>query len=229
MKLAFIVLITITTLIACKKEPRVLDRDIQRVVFNQGLANELEEMATADQIAAYIPQGKYKELSNDEWSTFKDSIFTSNQKRVQEIFNKHGFVGYDLAGKKGSDDFWIIVQHSDQLPEFQKEVLQKMKIEVDNNNANPANFGLLTDRYNLNTNQSQVYGNQVIYNKHTGQAYPKKLGDSIYVNARRQSIGLEPLEDYLNDMTKMHFDINKAYFEELGLSIPPPYKKTVIK
>lgn len=225
MRLAFIVLITITTLISCKKEPRVLNSNTQKVVFNQELANELEEMAAGDQIAAYIPQGKYKELSNGEWSTFKDSIFTSNQKRIEEIFNKYGFVGYDLAGKKGSDDFWIIVQHSDHLPEFQKEVLQKMKIEVDNNNANPANFGLLTDRYYLNTNQSQVYGTQVIYNKHTGQAYPKKLRDSIYVNARRQSIGLEPLEDYLNHMTKMHFEINKAYFEELGLSIPPPYKK----
>ncbi len=58
----------------------------------------------------------------------------------------------------------------------------------------------------------------------TGQAYPKNLLDSLGVNERRKSIGLEPLEDYLNGMTKMHFEMNKHYFLDKGITKPLLYK-----
>lgn len=197
----------------------------EKVEFNQDLANELKKMAEVDQIAAYIPQGKYKKMTTEQWKSFKDSVFTTHQKRLKQIFNKHGFVGFDLAGKKGSDNFWLMVQHSDHNPNFQKEVLYKMKIEVDKKNASPSNYGLLVDRVNLNTGKKQVYGTQVTYNMTTGQAYPKPLKDSLKVNERRKSIGLEPIEKYLNSMTEMHFEMNKnGYLKDLGINKPKLYK-----
>ena len=58
----------------------------------------------------------------------------------------------------------------------------------------------------------------------TGQAYPKDLEDSLNVNERRKSIGLEPLEEYLNEMTEMHFEMNKEYYSEKGITEPKLYK-----
>ena len=98
--------------------------------FNQNLTNELKRMKKVDQIAAYIPQGEYTKMSEIEWNSIKDSVFVTHQKRIEEIFNEFGFVGYDLAGKDGSDNFWVIVQHSDHLPKFQMKVLEKMKEQV---------------------------------------------------------------------------------------------------
>ena len=195
----------------------------EKIEFNQKLADELQEMAKIDQIAAYIPQGKYKEFSEIEWNSFKDSVFITNQKRISEIFDKHGFVGFDLAGEKGSRNFWMIIQHSDHNPIFQKEVLKEMKKEVDKENATSTNYGLLVDRVNLNTGQSQIYGTQVTYNVNNGQAYPKKLEDSTNVNQRRKSIGLESIEDYLNGMSKMHFEMNKEYYSSKGITEPTLY------
>ncbi|MEM7185633.1 MAG: DUF6624 domain-containing protein [Bacteroidota bacterium] len=204
-------------LTGCKEKTTVSEETTEKIAFNQTLADELKRMAEVDQIAAYVPQGKYEKLSKEEWNAFKDSVFTTHQKRLKQLFDQHGFVGFDLAGKEGSQNFWLMVQHSDHDPDFQKEVLEKMKIEVDRDNALPSNYGLLVDRVRLNTGGRQVYGTQVTYNMETGQAYPKNLEDSINVNQRRKSIGLEPLEAYLNDMSQMHFEMNKEYYTKKGV------------
>lgn len=204
--------------IGCKE--RNVDKKNQ---FSQKLANELKKMAKADQIAAYIPQGKYKELSEKQWNKFKDSVFTANQKRVEEIFNQYGFVGFDLAGKQGSSNFWLIVQHSDHNTEFQKRVLSKMKIEVMKKNANPADYAFLTDRVNINEGKHQIYGTQVDYNWTVCQAFPKKLLDSTNVNVRRKKIGLNSLHSYLNEMSMLHFETNKNVFLQAGIKKPKLY------
>lgn len=222
-RFAIICIILIT--MSCKETPKedvVVENNESS--FNQALTDELSRMAKIDQVAAYIPQGKYKELSKEDWNKFKDSVFTTHEKRLQEIFNKHGFVGYDLAGEEGSKNFWLMVQHSDHNPAFQNKVLEKMKIEVDKNNTKSSNYGLLVDRVNLNTGKPQVYGTQVTYNFNTGQAYPKTLEDSVNVNKRRKSINLDPLEMYLNEMTKMHFEMNKeGYLKDKGITEPKLY------
>ena len=212
------------SLFGCKENSSEKKEIKQKIEFNQDLADELKEMAEVDQIAAYIPQGEYKKMSNEEWNSFKDSVFTTHQKRLKQIFDKYGFIGFDLAGEEGSRNFWLMVQHSDHNPNFQKEVLERMKIEVDKGNAIPSNYGLLVDRVNLNTGEKQIYGTQVTYNMETGQAYPKPLEDSLNVNARRISIGLEPIEEYLNGMTEMHFEMNKDNYLKKGVTEPKLYE-----
>src|SRR5690606_14197858 len=95
-------------LIGCK-EDNTNKRAERSVEFNQKLADELAEMEVTDQLAASnaFPPKKYSHFSQSEWETFKDSIFRNHQKRIEEIFKKYGFVGYDLAGKSGSNDFWL--------------------------------------------------------------------------------------------------------------------------
>ena len=213
-------------LIGCKeKASNEGESQEKKVIFNQELANELSRMAEVDQIAAYKPQGEYKKMDNEQWDSFKDSVFITHQKRLLEIYEKYGFVGFDLVGKDGSRNFWLMVQHSDHDPDFQKEVLEKMKIEVDKGNAIPSNYGLLVDRVNLNTGNKQIYGTQVTYNIETGQAYPKPLENSLGVNVKRKSIGLEPIEEYLNRMTEMHFEMNKEYYLKKGVTEPKIYEQ----
>lgn len=224
MNKAYRILIIGFLIFGCKEkttDKKVVEKKIE---FNQNLADELKKLTEIDQIAAYIPQGEYKKLSKKEWNSFKDSVFTTHQKRISEIFSEHGFVGFDLAGNEGSENFWLMVQHSDHNPNFQKQVLEKMKIEVDKGNAKPSNYGLLVDRVKLNIGEAQVYGTQVTYNMNIGQAYPKKLADSINVDQRRKSIGLEPLKNYLNSMSESHFLMNKKYYSDKGITEPTFYK-----
>jgi hypothetical protein len=216
--------VTVILMMGCEPKSDSKSQIEKRVEFNQDLADELKRMAETDHIAAYIPQVEYKEWPAKKWSQFKDSVFVSNQTRIQQIFDEHGFVGYDLAGKEGSGHFWLIVQHSDHNPVFQQSVLEKMKIEVEKQNADPSTYGLLVDRVNLNLGKKQVYGTQVDYNSETGQAFAKGLMDSLAVDERRRSIGLPPLAQYLNEMTELHFEMNKAYFTEKCITEPKRYE-----
>ncbi len=193
-----------------------------KVEFNQDLADELKKMAEVDQIAAYIPQGEYKEMTKKQWNSFKDSVFTTHQKRLKQIFDKNGFLGFDLAGKEGSQNFWLMVQHSDHNPDFQIDVLGKMKIEVDNGNASSENYAFLVDRVNINTGKEQVYGTQFTYNEF-GQAYPKNISDTTGIDNRRKSVGLKSMIIRMNEMTTSHFIMNKEYFNKKGISEPKLY------
>jgi hypothetical protein len=85
-------------------------------VFNAKLANELDSMSKIDQIAAYIPQGKYKSLSNEELLAFKDSVFKTHQITLKDIVAQYGYPGVDLVGEEGSRNFWLMVQHFDHVP-----------------------------------------------------------------------------------------------------------------
>ncbi|WP_336070140.1 DUF6624 domain-containing protein [Mesoflavibacter sp. CH_XMU1404-2] len=211
------ILIIVLVLISCNDNPQKK--------FDKDLADKLEQMVALDQLVASnaFPPKSYSHLTQHQWEQFKDSIYKLNERQLQEIFKSKGFVGYDLAGKKGAENFWLLVQHSDHEPEFQKEVLKKMKLAIDKNNANPNSYAFLVDRVNINTGKQQIYGTQVEYNTKIAQAYPLNLADSINVNKRRREIELEPLEVYLNEMTKIHFEMNKQQYKEMGVLKPELY------
>ncbi len=220
-KIYGIVLIGLAML-GCKEKTIEKPTFIEKVVFNQDLKDELKRMEKVDQIAAYIPQGEYTKMSEKEWTSFKDSVFATHQKRVEEIFNEVGFVGYDQAGKEGSDNFWVLVQHADHKPEFQKKVLEKMKVQVDRGNATAEYYGYLVDRVQINTGEEQLYGTQFEYNEF-GQAFPKNISDTTGINARRISLGLTPMIERMNEMTLFHFQMNKEHFAEKGITEPKLY------
>ncbi len=206
--------------IGCKKRGEALIES-EKIEFNQKLATKLSKMAEIDQYYAGIPTGKL-EGNWEAWYIIRDSSTRAHKEAVVKILKEYGYPGYDLVGASGESDFWVMVQHADYDPEFQASVLPLLKKQIDKNNANGSHYGLLVDRVRRNIDKPQLYGTQVEYN-YFGQAYIKFLDDSINVNKRRKEFGMELLEEYLNDMTKMHFEMNKEYLKERGITKPKLY------
>lgn len=192
----------------------------QQKAFNQPLADSLAKWAELDQTAAGPRRGRIKEMNDAERVRYSDSVFAANERRLQNVFDRYGFPGYDLVGKKGSNHFWLMTQHCDKDVAFQEKILTAMQVQVARQNADAKNFAYLTDRVRINTGRKQLYGTQVTYNLDSCQAIPKPLADSLTVNKRRKEIGLEPIETYLNWMSKIHFDMNKAVYEKKGIHQP---------
>lgn len=128
-----------------------------------------------------------------------------NHQFLMQTFRNYGFPGYDRVGKKGSHQFWLLVQHQDKNPEFQLEVLKQMEIECKKGNASYTDYAYLIDRVNINTNQPQVYGTQLKVNSDSTSYEPKNLLDPTKVNDRRKSVGLFPLERYIEAMNSRNF------------------------
>lgn len=220
--LIFIISLAVLTL-SCTSENK--SNQEQKASFNEDLSKELLELKEIDQLAAKNarPPKGYNHLSSEEWVAKKDSIFRTHKIRLEEILNQYGYPGYDLVGEKAEQAYWVMVQHSDFDPEFQKKVLVELEKQVQKDNANSRNFGLLTDRVKINTGQKQIYGTQVTYISEKCQAIPKPLEDSTNVNKRRAEVGLPPIEEYLNMMSEMHFEMNKENMINRGLTGPYQY------
>jgi hypothetical protein len=227
MKLELLLLVMVS-LASCTNEPAkeaVLSSDeITPLIFDPVLATELARRAEVDQTAAWIPEGKYKSYSLEDWQQYKDSVFMTNQAFLLTVLEQHGFPGIDLVGEKGAHDFWLMTQHCDFDPDFQEEVRVEMKVEMKRDNASKSNYAYLVDRVRKNRGQKILYGTQVRYNKATGQAMSQPLEDSLNVNQRRAEVGLETLEAYLNGMTLSHFEMNKENMLKRGIQEPKLYE-----
>jgi len=224
MKISITILAIGLALLACKQDVvEVKPKPVKRA-YNASLSQQLRKMVSIDQIAAYIPVGPYASYTDEEWAAFKDSVFVNNCTRLEALFKQYGFIGQDIAGHEGSSNFWTMVQHCDHNPEFQEEVLSKMKVEVEANNANRADYAMLVDRVRVNSGRSQVYGTQVSYNLEIAQAYAENLEDPGGVNARRLALRMQALEVYLNEMSKAHYQMNKEVYEAKGVSGPKLYE-----
>jgi len=49
------------------------------------LQAELAQMAEVDQVAAYIPQGKYQNYISQRWASFQDSVFKQPPTRCRLV------------------------------------------------------------------------------------------------------------------------------------------------
>lgn len=185
------------------------------------LKDSLAKMVIWDQkVAGFQPEHKIDDPKRKE---FQDSVFTSHYIRLQKILSDYGYPGFDMVGKQGSRDFWLLVQHLDKWPVFQQKVLDAMEKQVLKKNASSGDYAYLTDRVRLNTNRNQWYGTQVSYNTDSCQAIFRPTENPESLNKRRKNVGLDSIEEYLNKMSELHFKMNKDNYEKRGIKGPKLY------
>lgn len=135
--------------------------------------------------------------------------FARHQPLLERIVRQVGYPGVAQVGEKSANNFWLLVQHADAYPDFQRQVLQKMLAEVERHNASPVDCAYLTDRVAVNAGRPEEYGTQVVYRgPGLGKAVPTSLRDPKHVDKRRAAIGMEPLQQYLDRMSTMHTEMN---------------------
>jgi hypothetical protein len=212
------ILVFIAVFISCRSN-KIPKNEIQLI------KKDLEQILEIDQLCAMnvnAPE-KLKHFSQEKWDLYKDSVFKNNREKAERYLDKYGYLGIKEVGKHASVVFWLIAQHSDKDVSFQEKVLEKLKLQVDKKNARPQDYAYLYDRVKLNKNEKQLYATQVEYND-KGQATPKKLEDSINIDKRRLAYKLGSLKEYLNLMTKNHFEMNKDLFVKKGILEPNLYE-----
>lgn len=188
------------------------------------LAEEICLRHNQDQTAVWIsPPESFKHLSMDEWGIERKNIKQNNRRWAEKVIQTHGYPGFDKVGKDASDDFWAFAQHADFDTDFQIFALNAMKKEVDKNNASKRVYALLIDRVRINTQQPQIYGSQTWYNQLTGQVLPRETETPVELNARRAKMELDPIEEYINSMTVLHYGMNKDTLQKNGIMIAPQF------
>lgn len=154
----------------------------------------------------------------------QEEIFERHISELKKIYSRIGYPTIDKVGKESSAHFFTLVQHADADVDFQARMLLEIEGELNEGSVASKDFAFLKDRVSLAQHGYQIFGTQLDYNTNIGQAFPKKIQDSTRVNERRRKLGLNLLEEYLNEVTIIHFEMNKAHYHELGIFEPLLYE-----
>ena len=175
--------------------------------FNFHLLNSQEHFNTDDikrKLAemVYIDQSLRMQVDfskQDESLLEKiQKVDRENTSTLKEILNTHYWITISEFGKEADQHAWLLVQHADHDIKFQEEILARLEKLYPTKTA-AAHFAHLYDRVAKNNKRPQRYGTQLAGD---GTCIPHAIEDPDDVDARRKSVGLPPLQEYLNQMER---------------------------
>jgi hypothetical protein len=166
--------------------------------MDEELAAELARMAAEDQRIRREAMGSGRSMVtrlDPQIVTEHQRIDAENTNRLREILSQQGWPGTSLVGERGAHDAWLIAQHADQDPAFQREALELLREAVERGEARPRELAYLTDRVRVNTEREQVFGTQMRPDEN-GMPVTQPIEDRDRLDERRAYAGLEPFDEY---------------------------------
>jgi len=161
------------------------------VFVDEELRAELLRRAAAEQDARHALDVKAVAAADGE-----------NLPWLRRVITGVGWPGKSLAGEDGAQAAWLLAQHADRDPAFQRRCLDLLTAAVERGEATIVQQAYLTDRVLLHEGKPQEYGTQVV--ARDGRFEPRKLRDPDHVDKRRASVGLGSLAGYLVRMAEHH-------------------------
>jgi hypothetical protein len=124
------------------------------------------------------------------------AVDAANTAWLKADLAKHGWYRISTAGEQADRQAWLLVQHADRDPAFQRQVLGMLEGLLPAKETSPRNYAYLYDRVASGEKRPQRYGTQ---GRCTGPGKwePKPLEDAARVDDLRKSVGLEPLAVYV--------------------------------
>jgi len=123
-----------------------------------------------------------------------------NYLRVNEILEKHGWLGPDEVTEYASRALWLVLQHADRNVKNQEKWLPTMREAVLAGKAKAADLAYLEDRVLKNQGKPQRYGSQMYTDPTTKEFVLYPVEDPANLDARRKAVGLGPIKNYLEQM-----------------------------
>ncbi len=131
------------------------------------------------------------------------AIDEENTLWLREVVKGHGWPKRSDVGDKAANAAWLLVQHADLDPAFQRECLGLLVEAVEADEASATDLAYLTDRVLRAEGKPQRYGTQFGPGRDGGFA-PQPLEDPERVDELRAGVGLGPLEEYARKIREMY-------------------------
>ena len=167
--------------------------------------------------AAIINQLAAEDQQARQSTNWDSNIDIQHANQLKEIIQQIGWPTISKVGAQASFNAWLIIQHDDHDPDFQKQCLDLIK-QLPTNEVNQILIPYLEDRIRANTNRPQLYGTQIQVDQN-GNIEPYSIEDMDNLDARRATFNLGPFLEYLNYCQRPDATFD-GYFEALGVKIP---------
>ncbi|MFD8079205.1 DUF6624 domain-containing protein [Streptomyces sp. NPDC059718] len=159
---------------------------------HEQIATELLQRQDTDQALRKLPAARRP----CDWTASVDRVDADNTARLRDIIAVHGWPGHALVGPPAAAAAWLIAQHADRDPAFQRTCLDLLSASVTAGDADARHGALLEDRVLIAQGQPQIFGTQLTRGP-SGTLTPYPLRNPAEVEALRAAWGFEPLETYI--------------------------------
>jgi hypothetical protein len=206
----------ITTWVLCLTAIAVQADDISRhaSIKAPDLRSELLRRTNVDQDArtAMIKWSSKRGLKDDSQSAEEKAEFKAlsaairtadkeNTSWLKQVVENRGWPTRTLVGQDGASAAWLLVQHADAEPKFQRKCLDLMA-KLPREEVSQQNVAYLTDRVLLAEGKKQLYGTQFM--TVNGKLRPRPLEDEPNVDKLRAGVGLPSLASSAAEMAKAY-------------------------
>jgi hypothetical protein len=123
------------------------------------------------------------------------TVDTDNTAWLATVIDEHGWPRRSDVGEDGATAAWLLAQHADLDPEFQRRCLPLLEEAVAAGEASARHLAYLTDRVRCAAGQPQLYGTQ-FWQVGAGPLVPRPIEDIEHLDERRAAAGLEPFAEY---------------------------------
>ena len=123
---------------------------------------------------------------------------TRHAARLKEILKEHGWPTKSMVGEEGALAAFLLAQHADADPKFQRDCLQRMQAAPEGE-VSKNNIAYLTDRVLVNEGKKQLYGTQ--FHIVDGKLAPRPIQDERNLDRRRAEAGMITMDAYRKHMS----------------------------
>lgn len=176
------------------KDKRLMD-DIKKVNNESMFLEPLNVDCTKlSEILASIRNKDQESRTSKELKTVNSD--KENQRLVFSIINKCGFPESSMNDASGLETIFLVIQHGSK--EMRAKYLPNFIRLSDKGEFSKSMVALMEDRAMMDSGKKQKYGSQLLLSNGAWELYPVENLDSV--NARRKSVGLNTLEEYLKEV-----------------------------
>lgn len=194
--------------VATAREPQLQAELLRRVKVDQDARSAMIKWMKDNGIqgAAVATLSEQKKAEFEKVTAKIKDLDAKNTKWLKGVIEKYGWPTAKLVGKDGASAAWLLVQHADAEPKFQRRCLDLMA-KLPKAEVSQTNLAYLTDRVLLAEGKKQLYATQ--FTLVDGKWKPRPLEDEENVDKRRAEAGLPPMAEYIKMIEKMYGDGKK--------------------
>jgi hypothetical protein len=198
---------------SCSKDPKEFGR-VDEALKNFDLTNwvkaKLQHMVDVDQyMRKFMMNVPFEKGFTDAEKEYFHKVSTPRFKKIDDentaelksLLKSHRWFTISKFGKVTDNNAWLLVQHADDQPEFQKEVLAILESLYRSKETKPQNYAYLFDRIaasfsDVKLRKFQRYGTQGSCTG-PGTWAPLPMEEPASVDVRRAEVGLGPMAEYI--------------------------------
>lgn len=167
------------------------------------LRDELIALRGSDQSGRLLLEHAFEQHGPDspEFQVFVDEqsrVDSTNLARLEAILSEHGWPGQSMVGREAAIGAFLILQHADHSTQI--EYLPMVQAAVEAGELDDWTLAMLQDRILVSEGKAQIYGTQLYLDEATNEYELYPIEDKAHVDARRETLGLEPLAEYVRSV-----------------------------